>query len=255
MNELMSRKEFLNERNAVYEPDAVAENTDEKEKNSGPRIVISGTDHSDEGTEKIADRITVSEIVIKNKEQGKYAGLVLFLTAVIGAVAGAVFYGDITVTVPDELLESFLTARIHGGFFGNAASSFISALIWCIVPFISGLCAVGQPAGALIPAFRGIGIGMTFTALMNTYGANGIPAFAVFVLPSAFMGTVMCCYQCRLSLSCSNSVLAALRGRRETAPHYYKIYLERFAVCCIGCFLLGIADAALSFLLGPIFVI
>ena len=165
------------------------------------------------------------------------------------------FYGDITVTVPDELLESFLTARIHGGFFGNAASSFITALIWCIVPFISGLCAVGQPAGALIPAFRGIGIGMTFTALMNTYGANGIPAFAVFVLPSAFMGTVMCCYQCRLSLSCSNSVLAVLRGRRETAPHYYKIYLERFAVCCIGCFLLGIADAALSFLLGSIFVI
>lgn len=82
---------------------------------------------------------------------------------------------------------------------------------------------------------------------MNTYGANGIPAFAVFVLPSAFIGTVICCYQCRLSVSCSNSVLAVLKGRRETAPHYYKIYLERFAVCCIGCFLLGIADAVITF--------
>ena len=137
----------------------------------------------------------------------------------------------------------------------NLAASFISALIWCIVPFLAGLCAVGQPVGALIPAFKGIGVGMTFAALVNIYGANGIPAFAVFVLPSAFIGTVICCYQCRLSVLCSNSVLAVLKGRRDEAPHYYKIYLERFAVCCIGCFLLGIADAVITFLFRPIFVI
>ena len=165
------------------------------------------------------------------------------------------FYGKATGTVPDEMLEGFLEGRIHGGFFGNAAASFISALIWCIVPFLTGLCAVGQPVGALIPAFKGIGVGMTFAALVNIYGANGIPAFAVFVLPSAFIGTVICCYQCRLSVLCSNSVLAVLKGRRDEAPHYYKIYLERFAVCCIGCFLLGIADAVITFLFRPIFVI
>lgn len=256
MNEIMSREEFLRERNSVYEPDAVAADTDDKEENSGgPRVVISRTGYGEEDGSEIPDRITVSEIVIKNKQHGKYTGLILFLTAVVGAVVGAVFYGDMTVTVPEDMLGNFLSGRIHGGFFGNAASSFISALIWCLVPFLSGLCAVGQPVGIIIPVLKGTGIGMAFAALMNTYGANGVPAFAVFVLPSAFIGTVICCYQCRLSVSCSNSVLAVLRGRRETAPHYYKIYLERFAVCCIGCFLLGIADAALSFLLGPIFVI
>lgn len=251
MNELMTREEFLSERNAVYEPDAVAcEKKDEPPK--GPRVVIPGAESDESLT---ADNITVSEIVIKNRQSRQYAGLILFITAVAGAVAGAVLYGDMTVIVSDDILKSFLEGRIHGGFFGNAASSFIAALIWCIVPFISGLCAVGQPVGVLVPAFKGIGIGMTFSALMNTYGANGIPAFAVFVLPSAFVGTVICCYQCRMSISCSNSVLTALRGKAEAAPHYYKVYLERFAVCCIGCFLLGIADAALSFLLAPIFVI
>lgn len=164
-----------------------------------------------------------------------------------GVVAGAVLYGDMTVVISDEMLKNYLSGRIHGGFFGNAAASFIAALIWCIVPFISGLCAVGQPVGVLVPAFKGIGIGMTFSALLDTYGANGIPAFAAFILPSAFIGTFVCCYQCQLSLSCSNNILATLRGRRETAPHYYKIYIERFAVCCIGCFLLGIADAGISF--------
>ena len=251
MNKLQTREEFLSERNAVYEPDAVVvEKTDEQEK--GPRVVISGAGSDEPPT---ADNITVSEIVIKNRQSRQYAGLILFITAVAGAVAGAVLYGDMTVVISDEMLKSFLLGKIHGGFFGNAASSFIAALIWCAVPFIAGLCAVGQPVGMLVPVFKGIGIGMTFSALMDTYGANGIPAFAAFVLPSAFVGTVICCYQCRLSFSCSNSVLAALRGKAEAAPHCYKVYLERFAVCCIGCFLLGIADAALSFLLGPIFVI
>lgn len=251
MNELISREEFLSERNAVYEPDAVAdEKTDEPQK--GPRVVISGAE-SDEPIS--ADNITVSEIVIKNRQSRQYAGLILFITAVAAAVAGAVLYGDMTVVIPDEMLKNYLSGRIHGGFFGNAASSFIAALIWCTVPFVSGLCAVGQPVGVLVPAFKGIGIGMTFSALLDTYGVNGIPAFAAFVLPSAFVGTVICCYQCKMSVSCSNNVLAALRGKAEAAPHSYKVYSERFAVCCIGCFLLGIADAGISFLLGSIFVI
>lgn len=258
MNELMSREEFLSERNAVCEPDAVAEeDTDgkERENTGGPRVVIAGAAGTEESTAETVGGITVSEIVIKDRQHGKHTGFILFLTAVAGVAAGAVLYGDITATFPDELLKSFLSGRIHGGFFGNAASSFIAALIWCIVPFLSGFCAVGQPVGIIIPAVKGIGIGTVLSALINTYGTNGIPAFAVFVLPSAFVGTIICCYQCRLSLSCSNSILAVLKGRREAAPHYYKIYLERFAVCCIGCFLLGAADAAVSFLLGQIFVI
>ena len=241
MNEIMTREEFLKERNAVCEPDAVAGGDAVFKEQDVDTAVM-----TEENVKLSADGITVSEVVVKGRHNRQYAGLILFITAVAGAVVGAVFYGKATVTVPDEMLEGFLEGRIHGGFFGNAAASFISALIWCIVPFLAGLCAVGQPVGAL---------GMTFAALVNIYGANGIPAFAVFVLPSAFIGTVICCYQCRLSVLCSNSVLAVLKGRRDEAPHYYKIYLERFAVCCIGCFLLGIADAVITFLFRPIFVI
>ena len=248
MNEIMTREEFLKERNAVYEPDAVAGGDDVCKGQDTDTAVM-----TEENVKLSADGITVSEVVVKGRRNRQYAGLILFITAVAGAVVGAVFYGKATVTVPDEMLEGFLEGRIHGGFFGNAAASFISALIWCIVPFLAGLCAVGQPVGALIPAFKGIGVGMTFAALVNIYGANGIPAFAVFVLPSAFIGTVICCYQCRLSVLCSNSVLAVLKGRRDEAPHYYKIYLERFAVCCIGCFLLGIADAVITFLFRPLY--
>lgn len=66
MNELMTREEFLSERNAIYEPDAVAdEKTDEPSK--GPRIVIPGAGKDEQLT---ADGITVSEIVIKTDRAG-----------------------------------------------------------------------------------------------------------------------------------------------------------------------------------------
>lgn len=243
MNEIMTREEFLKERNAVCESDAVAGGDDVCKGQDADTAVM-----TEENGKLSADGITVSEVVVKGRRNRQYAGLILFITAVAGAVVGAVFYGKATVTVPDEMLEGFLEGRIHGGFFGNAAASFISALIWCIVPFLAGLCAVGQPVGALIPAFKGIGVGMTFAALVNTYGANGIPAFAVFVLPSAFIGTVICCYQCRLSVLCSNSVLAVLkgmlsatqnakRGKRRDKPKLSGINQHKadcYAVCCVS---------------------
>ena len=64
MNELMTREEFLSERNAIYEPDAVAdEKTDEPSK--GPRIVIPGAGKDDQLT---AFGFTAAVIVIKYRQ-------------------------------------------------------------------------------------------------------------------------------------------------------------------------------------------
>lgn len=130
MNEIMTREEFLKERNAVCEPDAVVDEDAGCKGQDADTAVM-----TEENGKLDADGITVSEVVVKGRHNRQYAGPILFITAVIGAVVGAVFYGKATVTVPDEMLEGFLEGRIHGGFFGNAAASFISALIWCIVRF------------------------------------------------------------------------------------------------------------------------
>ena len=118
MNEIMTREEFLKERNAVCEPDAVAGGDAVFKEQDADTAVM-----TEENVKLSADGITVSEVVVKGRRNRQYAGLILFITAVIGAVVGAVFYGKATVTVPDEMLEGFLEGRIHGGFFGNAAAS------------------------------------------------------------------------------------------------------------------------------------
>lgn len=113
MNELMTREEFLKERNAVCEPDAVAGRDDVCKERDTDKAVM-----TEENVKLSAGGITVSEVVVKGRRNRQYAGLILFIAAVAGAVVGAVFYGKVTVTVPDELLENFLAGRIHGGFSG-----------------------------------------------------------------------------------------------------------------------------------------
>lgn len=249
----ITEEEFLSQRNAVYEPDAKVyepESSDADKAVPDRPIVIIGGDNDINEQESM-----LSSAVIVHKKRSGCAALVLPITAVIGAVFGYILCINEPGMISEMSMHRFLSQRINGGFFGNAASSFIAAVLWCIVPFISGLCAVGQPVGALIPVIKGIGIGAAFAGLISCYGTGGIPAFAAFVLPSAVIGTVICCYQCRISIGSSGKILASIRGGSREAPDFYKLYLERFLVCCTGCFLLGIADAAISFLLGGIFVI
>ena len=257
MQTLMSEEEFLMQRNAVYEPDAKAdepqksnENREDSEAVTGRPIVIIGNEN-DEVTQ---GGMTASAVIVHKKKNNCLA-IILPLTAALGAVFGYILCETDSGVISQQAMHSFLSQRINGGFFGNAASSFIAAVLWCIIPFISGLSAVGQPVGALVPLVKGIGIGAALAGMISCYGAGGIPAFAAFVLPSAIIGTLICCYQCRMSIGCSVKILSSIRGNSREAPDFYKLYLERFLVCCTGCFLLGIADSALSCLLGGIFVI
>lgn len=98
MNEIMTREEFLKERNAVCESDAVAGGDDVCKGQDADTAVM-----TEENGKLSADGITVSEVVVKGRRNRQYAGLILFITAVAGAVVGAVFYGKATVTVPDEM--------------------------------------------------------------------------------------------------------------------------------------------------------
>lgn len=85
MNEIMTREEFLKERNAVYEPDAAAGGDDACKGQDADTAVM-----TEENEKLSADGITVSEVVVKGRRNRQYAGLILFITAVAGAVVGAV---------------------------------------------------------------------------------------------------------------------------------------------------------------------
>ena len=76
MNEIMTREEFLKERNAVCESDAVAGGDDVCKGQDADTAVM-----TEENGKLSADGITVSEVVVKGRRNRQYAGLILFITA------------------------------------------------------------------------------------------------------------------------------------------------------------------------------
>ncbi len=201
-------------------------------------------------------RFTAQEIIIP-KAKNHHTGAILLILAVLGAAAGFLLYEKLFDALSYDTVYSYLTLRLRGGFFSNASSSFLGALTWLIIPFVSGLCAVGQPTAIAIMPIKGMGIGIVGAYFLTTYGINGLWAFAALVLPSALIGTAITAYQCKCALTCSCRLFRYITGK-STDPRptrFYGGYMSSTLLCVICCFLLGIIDAGISAVFGGLFVI
>lgn len=85
MNEIMTREEFLKERNAVCESDAVAGGDDVCKGQDADTAVM-----TEENGKLSADGITVSEVVVKGRRNRQYAGLILYNGGCRGCCRGGV---------------------------------------------------------------------------------------------------------------------------------------------------------------------
>ena len=281
-------EKFIRSRGGIYRPDATpfpeekdepVENTDTVKRyvshSASPAVSaesdpprenpdgVPSDNHSDsqESSQNGFDsvdpiRFTAQEIIIP-KAKNHHTGAVLLILALLGAAAGFLLYEKLFDALSYDTVYSYLTLRLRGGFFSNASSSFFGALAWLIIPFVSGLCAIGQPIAIGIMPIKGMGIGIVGAYFLTTYGINGLWAFAALVLPSALIGTAVTAYQCKCALTCSCRLFRYITGR-STDPRptrFYGGYMSSTVLCIICCFLLGIIDAGISAVFGGLFVI
>lgn len=246
-----SPEQFYKERSMIYEPDAKPYNEENND------TVKSEAPPGAEFQRPVCFSSAEYEAHETKKPKQPHIGLLLIFGAIAGAAAGFVLFGRFFTGVSAEAISDYLTLRIHGGFFANASSSFFGSALWLLIPFIFGLCAIGQPVAAIFPLLKGIGTGIIFAQLIKLYGAGGIPAFCLLVLPSAAAGLLLLVYQCRCALQSSSRLLMYIRGRNTDArpESYYKAYLYRSAVCLMGCLAAGIIDAVVSLFADMIFII
>lgn len=183
--------------------------------------------------------------------------LLLALTGLICVFPGFMLYGKALGELPREAVDSYLALRVNGGFFENASASFFGMLAWLAIPFFSGLCALGHPAALLTLPLKGIGTGMAAAYFITAFGANGLAAAAILILPSAVIGTLITAYQCRISLSCSSRLFSYITGRYTDArpSAYFGQYISRSLFCVLCSFGTGIIDGLISLLCGGMFVI
>ena len=242
--------DFINtlekERNLIYEPDAVEKTEDED-------IRIYTEQH-----EVIPFEFSAPHKIRIKRSDSNIVGVILIILSVIGFVIGIALCGDFFLPIAESQLDYSLTAKIKGGFFANASSSFITMAIWIISAFSLGFSSISQPAVFVLPAIKCAGTGIMVFSLINAYGIlNGLLAFAAFILPSFVIGTLLMLYICRYAIKTSNRLFMLITAKStDTRPEIiYRDFLAKGCIAIAGCFLGGIIDAVISLICSNFFVI
>lgn len=178
------------------------------------------------------------------REEWKMLTLVsLFLSGMI--------IGAISVKHTDNILNARLVImfsdytmlRTTQSFFQTFINSFTVCLIFLIIVFIAGLCAVGAPIIAAVPLFRGIGLGVISGYLYTNYSLSGAGFCMTVIFPSAIISTATLLFGCNESFIMSYEIYNIISGKIPNKHgNLFKKYSLRFSILLIIMFISAIID-------------
>lgn len=159
--------------------------------------------------------------------------------------------GAISVKHTDNMLNARLVImfsdytmlRTTQSFFQTFINSFSVCLLFLLVVFTSGLCAVGAPIIAIVPLFRGIGIGVVSGYLYSTYSMSGAGYCMTVIFPSAIISTATLLFGCNESFIMSYEIYNIISGKTQNKHgNLLKKYSIRFSILLIIMLLSAIID-------------
>ena len=155
--------------------------------------------------------------------------IILGLFFIIGILIGTlIIKQNIGQTFEDTsyLINGFINKRAADSAIGIFINSFLASFPLILISFLIGLCAIGMPFIPLIPAFRGLGIGLAMGYLYSGFGVKGIAYCALLIIPAAVFSSTCLILSCRESLKFSFLLLSTITpsGKSGQLSNYFKKY-------------------------------
>lgn len=138
--------------------------------------------------------------------------LLLFLCGFGGGVWVVLSKSSTAANLLNGLMEQFVQVRQTQTIFSNVLSSVSSMLLYLVILYICGYCAISQPIILLLPLFKGLGHGVTIAYLYAAYKLNGVAYAAIFILPEAVLTAII------IALACKDSLRLSLAFFRRAFP-------------------------------------
>lgn len=187
----------------------------------------------------------IKQFIADNRRLFPFAGLLL-----LGAAVGVAVY----VTLLPRDLAAVLSLRpVPAGAAGWLAAlwnSLFSTLMLLTALFLLGLWGCGAPFILLVPAFHGLGLGMT-EAHYYARGATGVLTTAAVLLPVGLLTGVLLAMagaeSLRLSLGLSRRLVSENTQEGMGAP--FRLYSLRFLLFLAGAAAVSALDVLLRALL------
>lgn len=170
----------------------------------------------------------------------------------IGMIAGSVWFSGHTGDI-SPVLHQYFSPQLSGVTVSCVfLESLASSILILLVCFVFGLCAIGQPVAAVLPLYRGFGIGISVSVGYAHGGASALPETLLILVPDVLAASAVTYIAVREAFRTSNALIKALcRGESSEKP-LLKMYCIRFSVLLLISAVLASIKALLGYLLSGI---
>ena len=151
--------------------------------------------------------------------------------------------------------DTFISAQL-GGYVSDALAyciksgfvkvffySFMINTLLILFAFVNGFNCIGLPLSVVLPAIKGIGLGL-ISGSMYTAGSSGVIKYCMTILPGGIFGVLALILACNESAYMSVDILSLILNRREIGDSIsIKKYSVKFLIILLIVFISSIIDA------------
>lgn len=120
------------------------------------------------------------------------------------------------------------------------ATTLLRDCVFLLIPFIFGLCLIGEPIAWLEPVFRGLGIGLISGYLYRTYNIDGMKFYGIVMLIPFVLSSSIMLAACHESILMCRDINRKIKDNTVIPNKFIKLYLIRYAVLLVSEILISI---------------
>ncbi len=194
--------------------------------------------------------MTDKHMVPKKKTDGRLTLLTGLYFA--GVFLGVILYGTLdgeSLAALNDITGSFVNGRLNHTFWETLVNSFSGAFLLLLLSFWLGFSAAAQPIELIIPAFRGLGAGVSLSGMYGSFGLKGVGMSAVLIIPGAVLSAFALIIAAREALELSGNIFTSVFGGRVSGETLdFRLYFTKFVILCAILALSAVADSLATFL-------
>ena len=150
----------------------------------------------------------------------------------------------------DSTLANIINECIKSKKEQSIASNFIDSLkfnlLFLLITFIFGFCAVGTPIITLIPIIKGLGMGLMCGYLYLKYNFSGLGYCVLIIYPGLIISMFALITACNFSMSFSYEMLLSVAGnnKKDSKGEYQlKLFCIRYLIVLVLSILASAVDS------------
>ena len=153
-------------------------------------------------------------------------------------IIGLVF-GTMSLRNPGDDYALKIQSFIKNYFLAKSSQSLFT-IFATTLPFIFGLCLIGEPIAWLEPVFRGLGIGLISGYLYRTYNIDGMKFYGIVMLIPFVLSSSIMLAACHESILMCRDINRKTKDNTVIPNKFIKLYLIRYAVLLVSEILISI---------------